>query len=105
MAQAPVRTGKNGSVLAEAKQQFHDGGGNRRNFVGACAWPQNAKGRIARPCERRFARQSALARLETRIALADHENLAASADDFAVAVPLLGGLEGRKHFHGMPRGV
>jgi hypothetical protein len=48
--------------------------------------------------------RSALARLETRIALADHENLAAAADDLAVAVPALGGLEGRKDFHGVVSG-
>jgi hypothetical protein len=50
-----------------------------------------------------FAMRSALARLETRIALADHENLAATAYDLAVTMPLFRGLEGRKHFHGTPR--
>ena len=43
--------------------------------------------------------RSALACLETRIALADHEHLAATAYDLAVTMPLLRGLEGRKHFH------
>src|SRR5690348_14515467 len=41
-----------------------------------------------------------LACLETRVALADHEHLAAPAHDLAVAVPLLRGLQGRKHLHG-----
>jgi hypothetical protein len=41
----------------------------------------------------------ALARLETRIALADHEDLAATTHDLAVTMALLCGLEGRKHFH------
>ena len=36
---------------------------------------------------------SALARLETRVALADHEYLAATAHDLAIAVTGLGGLE------------
>jgi hypothetical protein len=36
---------------------------------------------------------SALAGLEARIALADHENLAAAADDLAIAMALLGGFE------------
>jgi hypothetical protein len=45
----------------------------------------------------------ALARLETRVALADHENLAATAHDLAVAMAGLGGFEGRQHFHGTPR--
>jgi hypothetical protein len=49
------------------------------------------------------ADRSALARLETRIALADHEYLAAATYDFAVTMALLCGLEGRQHFHGTPR--
>ncbi len=43
---------------------------------------------------------SALTRLEARIALADHEDLAPAADDLAVAVAGLGRLEGRQDFHG-----
>jgi hypothetical protein len=43
---------------------------------------------------------SALASLETRIALADHEHLAATANDLAVTVPRLGGLQRVKHLHG-----
>jgi hypothetical protein len=35
----------------------------------------------------------ALTRLEARVGLADHEYLAATADDLAVAVPRLGGFE------------
>jgi hypothetical protein len=52
---------------------------------------------------RTSASASALARLEARIALADHEHLAATTDDLAVAMALLCGLEGRQHFHGTPR--
>jgi hypothetical protein len=43
---------------------------------------------------------SALARLETRVALADHEHFAATAHNLAVTVPLLGGLQRGKHLHG-----
>jgi hypothetical protein len=43
---------------------------------------------------------SALASLETGIALADHEHLAATTHDLAVAVPRLGGLQRVKHLHG-----
>jgi hypothetical protein len=41
----------------------------------------------------------ALARLETRVALADHEHFAAATHDFAVAMTLLGGFERRQDFH------
>jgi len=41
-----------------------------------------------------------LARLEARVALADHENFAATAHNLAVTVPLLGGLQRGKHLHG-----
>jgi hypothetical protein len=46
------------------------------------------------------APESALASLESRVALADHEHLAATAHDLAVAVPRLGGLQRVKHLHG-----
>jgi hypothetical protein len=42
---------------------------------------------------------SALACLETGIALADHEHLAAAPNDLAVTVPRLGGLQGGKDLH------
>jgi len=42
---------------------------------------------------------SALTRLETRVALADHEHLAAATHDLAIAVTLLGGFEGGQDFH------
>src|SRR6185312_829626 len=45
-------------------------------------------------------RISTLTSFEARVALANHEHLAAPAHDLAVAVPLLGGLQGRKHLHG-----
>jgi hypothetical protein len=50
-------------------------------------------------------RTSTLAGFEARIALANHEHLAAPAHDLAVAVPRLGGLQGRKHLHGGLLGV
>jgi hypothetical protein len=45
-------------------------------------------------------RYSALTSLETGIALADHEHLAATTHNLAVAVPRLGGLQRIKHLHG-----
>jgi hypothetical protein len=42
---------------------------------------------------------SALARLETRVRLADHEDLATTADDFAVAVTVLRRLQGGQDLH------
>jgi hypothetical protein len=68
--------------------------------------PENEKGREAAlfTTIRQQVLRSALARLETRIALADHEYLAATTHDLAVAMTLLCGLEGRQHFHGTPRG-
>jgi hypothetical protein len=44
--------------------------------------------------------RSALTSLETRVALADHEDLAATAHDFAVTVTRLRGLQRGKHLHG-----
>jgi hypothetical protein len=46
------------------------------------------------------APESALAGLETGVAFADHEHLAATTHDLAVAVPRLGGLQRVKHLHG-----
>ena len=60
---------------------------------------------LARPFDAELRSiRSALARLETRVALADHENLAAATHDLAIAVAGLGGLERRKDFHWKPRG-
>jgi hypothetical protein len=42
---------------------------------------------------------SALARLETRVGLADHEDLTAAADDLAVAVTGLRRLQGGQDLH------
>jgi hypothetical protein len=42
----------------------------------------------------------ALASLETRVGLADHEDLATTAHDLAVAVTGLGRLQGVEDFHG-----
>jgi hypothetical protein len=44
--------------------------------------------------------RSALARLEARIGLVDHENLAAATDDLAVAVTGLRRLERGENLHG-----
>jgi hypothetical protein len=41
-----------------------------------------------------------LTSLETGIALADHEHLAATTHNLAIAVPRLGGLQRVKHLHG-----
>jgi hypothetical protein len=46
---------------------------------------------------------SALASLETRVRLADHEDLATAANDLAVTVTGLGRLQGRQDFHCIPR--
>jgi hypothetical protein len=43
---------------------------------------------------------SALTSLETGVALADHEHLATTANNLAVAMPRLGGLQRVKHLHG-----
>jgi hypothetical protein len=68
-----------------------------------CTAAQNAKGRIAAAfCPRMQAPQSALARLETRIGLADHEDLAAAPDDLAVAVAGFRRLQGGQDLHDEP---
>jgi hypothetical protein len=45
-------------------------------------------------------KDSTLTSLETGVALADHEHLAATAHNLAVTMPRLGGLQRVKHFHG-----
>jgi hypothetical protein len=49
------------------------------------------------------AHVSALTRLETRVRLADHEDLATTADHLAVAVTGLRRLQGGQHLHDKPR--
>src|SRR5882757_655557 len=94
MTQAPVQTRKNDTVVAEGRCTFHDARGSPETSRRASGGAENTKGRIKRPCGLTdFAMRSALACLEARIALADHENLAATAHDLAVAMPLLRGLE------------
>src|ERR1700761_1162794 len=44
--------------------------------------------------------RSALTSFKARVALADHENFAATTDDLAVPMALLGGFERGKYFHG-----
>jgi hypothetical protein len=53
-----------------------------------------------RPFHRHIMLKSALTSLETGIALADHEHLAATTHNLAVTVPRLGGLQRVKHLHG-----
>src|SRR5690606_8074870 len=48
---------------------------------------------------------SALASLETRVRLADHEDLAATANHLAVTVTGLRRLQGGQDFHGIPRRI
>jgi hypothetical protein len=53
-------------------------------------------------CRLRFDPEgSALTRLETRVALADHEDLAAPTHDLAVAMARLGRLKRGQDFHGL----
>ena len=65
---------------------------------------QTTRAASAAPCPSAacaaMPRDSALACLEPRVALADHKHLAATAHDLAVAMPQLGGLERGKHLHG-----
>jgi hypothetical protein len=51
-------------------------------------------------CKTRKQPKLALTSLETRVALADHEHLAATTHNLAVTVPRLGGLQRGKHLHG-----
>jgi hypothetical protein len=51
--------------------------------------PLKAAFKAKRSAANRRATGSALARFETRVALADHEHFAAATDDFTVAVTLL----------------
>ena len=84
--------------VADAAAEFHDGANKSRE--------RKRKRPLARPFRVNCSvLPSALARLETRVALADHENLATPAHDLAIAVTALGGLERRKHFHGSDLGA
>jgi hypothetical protein len=105
----------NGAFVTEPHRRFHDAAGGLRGGLPARMGamqqvggsPPSAARNKKRPRERPFFVEppatSALACLEAGIALADHEHLAAATDDLAVAMALLCGLEGRKHFHGTPR--
>src|SRR5690606_20784132 len=74
---------------------------------GVFRWPETTRGRIsATPgrydCARGTRpprRRSALARLETRIGLADHEDLATATNDLAVTVTGLRRLQGGQDLH------
>jgi hypothetical protein len=61
---------------------------------------EHKKGRFRGPFLSAHQQNSALTGLETGVALADHEHLAATANYLAVAMPRLGGLQRVKHFHG-----
>ena len=91
-----------GAVLTEPWREFHAVLHIRR--ISARRYPETQKAACAAFQRRSAAIRLALARLETRIALADHENLAAATHDLAIAMAGLGGLERRKHFHWKPRG-
>jgi hypothetical protein len=62
--------------------------------------PDTKKAAGCGPFYRHIMLESALTSLETGVALADHEHLAATANDLAVTVPRLGGLQRVKHLHG-----
>jgi hypothetical protein len=62
--------------------------------------PDTKKAAECGPFYRHITLKSALTSLETGIALADHEHLAATTDNLAVTVPRLGGLQRVKHLHG-----
>src|SRR5690554_7350019 len=62
--------------------------------------PGQSTGDVRRAAARR---RSALARLETRVGLADHEDLAATTNDLAVAVTGLRRLQGGQDLHDEPR--
>src|SRR6476469_7076431 len=68
-------------------------------------WCRHEKGRIAAALSvtRSGGQDSALAGLETRVGLADHENLATTANHLAVAVTGLRRLQGGQDLHGKPR--
>jgi len=61
---------------------------------------EKQKGRIAALLVNPVSVDSALARLETGVALADHEDLATTAHHLAVAVTGLCGLQRIQDFHG-----
>src|SRR5690606_11082360 len=78
-------------------------GAHRRGQAGG-APPGNAERRMAAAfrCaswQANLPPGSALARLETRVGLADHEDLSAAADHLAVAVTGLRRLQGGQDFH------
>jgi hypothetical protein len=62
--------------------------------------PKQKKGRFRGLSSKPVAAGSALTSLETGVALADHEHFAATANDFAVTVTRLRGLQRGKHLHG-----
>jgi hypothetical protein len=61
---------------------------------------RHEKGRLRGLLRVALRDDSALTSLETGVALADHEHLAATANNLAVAMPRLGGLQRVKHLHG-----
>ena len=97
-----MRHGANATVVADvcplstARHAFHAVQHTRRHAKGPP--------RAALPTSSRRFPRSALARLETRVALADHEHLAATTHDLAVAMALLGGFERGQNLHGKTPG-
>jgi hypothetical protein len=95
----PAHLAPTGVVLTEGGAAFHDPPDIRS------ATKKAARGGLSGhhpnlPRAQQLAGDSALTGFETRVRLADHEHLAATAHDLAVAMPLFRGLQGRKHFHG-----
>src|SRR5690606_18895566 len=61
--------------------------------------PSRKKAALLRPFRVDLREDSALAGLEARVGLADHEDLAAAADHLAVAVTILRRLQGGQDLH------
>jgi len=69
------------------------------------AWSEMQKAAQCGLQIRAECRFSALPGFETRVTLADYENLTSATDDLAVAVPGLGRFERRKHLHDNSSGL
>src|SRR5690606_3164121 len=70
--------------------------------------PEGGFSRSRKPCgfqDRLAPTGSALASLEARVRLADHEDLAATAHNLAVTMTGLRRLQGGQDFHGIPRRI
>src|SRR5690606_4266075 len=77
--------------------------GRKRERPHRCGLPGRSDERGMQRTPVALARSSALAGLETRVRLADHEDLAATTNDLAVAVTGLRRLQGGQDLHDKPR--